>query len=242
MAIVFEPTAGYLKVEQCVLAHLAAAKMHGCHFLWRTTVQGWTSKARTVNVRTENGDFGAERLVVAAGPWAPHMLGNLGVPLRVLRRHVHWFSSSNPSIHQDAGCPTYLFEMQEGVFYGFPRIDGQGVKVAEHSGGEAVDQPDSDYKQPNLLDQNRVSAFVSNCLSGVGPPIVRRSVCYYTMSPDGHFLVDRHPDQENVVFAAGLSGHGFKFASVLGEVLTGLSLGEQPNPAAGFLRLARLSG
>ncbi len=236
---VLEPAAGYLRVEQCVLAHLSAAKKHGAEFRFGVTAHNWRQESSHVCVSTDQGDYRADKLVITAGPWAPQMLADLRVPLVVRRKHLYWFPTSDRSYHEASGCPTYLYELPHGVFYGFPQIDKQGVKVAEHSGGAEVTDPTNDPRPLDAVDLSRVESFLSAYLPGIGRPLQSRGVCFYTMSPDEHFLVDRHPRHDRVQFVAGLSGHGFKFTSVLGEALADLALaGSTPLPI-GFLGLNR---
>lgn len=236
---VFEPRAGYLLVEKCVLAHLQAAKDKGADHLSETTVTSWLSEGNGVVVTTDRGEFHACRLVISPGAWAGELLASLGVPLEVRRKHVYWFSPTSPEYAVESGCPTFLYELPHGVFYGFPSLPSSGLKAAEHSGGQTVSDPSAD---PRLFDQRdceRVQSFLARHLPGVSRDISRNSVCFYTMTPDEHFLVDRHPEHPGVVFAAGLSGHGFKFTGVLGEALADLATnGQTPLPVA-FLRLSR---
>jgi monomeric sarcosine oxidase len=239
---VFESAAGYLRVERCVLAHLAAAKVCGAEFRTGVAAQSWQADGSGVRVVTDRGEFTAARLIITAGPWAPQMLTNLGIPLHVRRKHVYWFPASDPRYDEASGCPTYLFELPHGVFYGFPQIDELGVKAAEHSGGAVVADPLHDPREPDPIDQQRVENFLAAHLPGVGRPMQHHSVCYYTMSPDEHFLVDRHPEHENVFFAAGLSGHGFKFTSVLGQSLADLAADGMTALPVRFLRPDRLRG
>jgi len=192
-------------------------------------------------VVTNEGAFAASKLIVTAGPWAPKLLADVGAQLVVRRKHLYWFPASDQSYYESHGCPTYLYELPHGVYYGFPQIDASGVKVAEHSGGQIVDDPTNDPRPIDPADLARVEEFLTEFLPGVGRPMQRRSVCFYTMSPDEHFLVDRHPQQENVLFVAGLSGHGFKFTSVLGEALADIALNDQTELPIGFLSLARFS-
>jgi len=244
MAAVFERKAGYLYVERCVLAHLAAAKECGAELLFATSVIGWEADDRGVRVTTDRGVFHADKLVLAGGPWMPGLLGKgeRSPRLQVLRKHVYWFENDAAELHQDRGCPTYLFELPHGVFYGFPQIDGLGVKAAEHTGGVAVDDPLQDDRALDPADLARVRQFMADHLPGVSDALTRHSVCYYTMSPDGHFIVDRHPEHERVVYAAGLSGHGFKFTSVLGEALADLALEGRTNLPIEFLSGSRFRG
>jgi sarcosine oxidase len=236
---VFERAAGYLRVERCVLAHLAAARRAGAELRFATTVQSWRAVGGDVEVVTDQGAFRAKKLIITAGPWAPRVLTGLAIPLQVRRKHLYWFENREASYQEDRGCPTYLYELPHGVFYGFPQIDELGVKVAEHSGGAVVDDPAADPRLPDDEDLRRVEAFIAEYLPGASREVQRRSVCFYTMSPDEHFLVDRHPQNPNIVFAAGLSGHGFKFTSVLGEALAELALEGQTRLPIAFLGIDR---
>ena len=236
----YEPAAGYLRVEACVLAHLAAAQRQGAEFQTGVAVTSWQSDGAAVTVATDQGEFRAATLVITAGPWAPQVLADLGIHLEVRRKHLYWLSASDAALDQSR-CPTFLYEMPQGVFYGFPAIDSLGVKVAEHSGGEIVGDPLADPRQLDQRDLSRVTEFLEQCLPTVTGPLTRHAVCFYTMSPDEHFLVDRHPQSERVVFAAGLSGHGFKFTSVLGEALAELALDGRTSLPVGFLSCQRFA-
>ncbi|MEX1223161.1 MAG: FAD-dependent oxidoreductase, partial [Pirellulales bacterium] len=137
------------------------------------------------------------------------------------------------------GCPAFLFEHSGEVFYGFPQIDSLGVKVAEHSGGKTIDDPSKTSQQATPGEIAAVERFIGQSLPQVSLRRNRTEVCHYTMSPDHHFLVDRHPRHSNVAFAAGLSGHGFKFATVLGEALVDLACEGGSDLPIGFLGLNR---
>jgi glycine/D-amino acid oxidase-like deaminating enzyme len=236
---VFEPAAGYLRVERCVLTHLAAAKSCGAEFVFGAAARSWKNEGRGVRVDTEGGEFTAGQLIITAGPWAPQLLAGLGVPLVVRRKHLYWFPTNDVAYHESGGCPTYLYELPHGIYYGFPQIDELGVKVAEHSGGAVIDDPTNDPRPLDAADLARVEDFLLHYLPGVGRPMQRRSVCFYTMSPDEHFVVDRHPRHENVYFVAGLSGHGFKFTSVLGEAMAEMALEGRTELPVGFLSSRR---
>jgi sarcosine oxidase len=236
---VFEPKAGYLLVEDCVRAHVETARAHGAELLNDTEVRAWNATANGVQVSTSRGDFTANRLIITAGAWAGDVFESLHLRLQVRRKSLFWFKSEAPVYRVESGFPVFLFEEAAGVFYGFPQIDERGVKVAEHSGGHSVDDPLTVDRTIDAQEQSRLSAFLSTHLPGVSKTVVDHAVCLYTMSPDEQFIIDRHPVHANVVFAAGLSGHGFKFVPVLGRVLAEIALDGGTDLPIGFLSLAR---
>jgi len=236
---VFERRAGYLLVESCVLAYLAQARQAGAELREGVDVQGWRSTGNSLVVDTDQGSFQTERLVITAGPWAGQVLADLGLGLRVRRKHLYWFEPSSSTYHERQGTPTFLYETEDGVYYGFPQRDSAGVKAAEHSGGVEIPDPRLDPRKLDSQDEQRVRRFLERCLPNAAGRVTRHGVCFYTMSRDENFIVDRHPADPRVVFAAGLSGHGFKFASVLGESLVELACDGTTRLPLGFLRRNR---
>jgi len=237
---VFEPTAGYLLVEDCVQAHLDAARSAGAEMLFDIQVTDWTETRGEARVRTAEGDeFFANRLVIAAGAWAGSLLANLGVSLEVRRKPLFWFGVDARMHEVTSGMPVFLYELSNGIFYGFPKIDTRGVKVAEHSGGRVISDPLTVDRGVDADEQRRLKVFVSNYLPGVSKEMTDHSVCLYTMSPDEHFILDRLAGNSNVCVAAGLSGHGFKFTPVLGRALAELTLDGGTDLPIDFLSLKR---
>ena len=249
---VFEPAAGYLLVEDCVDAQLTSARAAGATLMVDTVVHGWTATGHEVRVQTNRGELVAERLVITAGAWATQMLADLNIPLRVLRKSLFWFATETAEYDVTAGFPVFFFEVphgslvteavseSHGFFYGFPRIDDRGVKLAEHSGGRPVNDPLVVDRSIDVGERQRIIDVLSGWLPNVSHRVIDHAVCLYTMSPDEHFIVDRHPAHPNVVFAAGLSGHGFKFAPVLGLALAELALDGKTQLPIDFLSLKRL--
>lgn len=247
--VVFEPEAGYLEVESCVEAHIQAAVKHGAVLQTGEIVLGWESDGRRVTVVTDRGTYSAASLVITAGPWAGQMLNgatalpdriNWGARLRVVRKPVFWFAADEV-YDVDRGNSTFFFETPAGQFYGFPRIDGSTIKLAEHTGGDTVTDPLSVDRELHPADLTRVNDFVREFLPALNPQPVRHSVCMYTKTPDSHFCIDRHPEWGNVVIGAGFSGHGFKFTTVLGEALADLALTGTTSLPVGFLSSKRFS-
>jgi sarcosine oxidase len=251
MAGVFEPAAGYLLVEDCVTAHLSTAEAAGATLMTGTTVNAWTAAEHEVRVQTDRGEFVAGRLVITAGPWTAQVLADLNIPLTVRRKSLFWFATEKPEYDVSSGFPVFLFEIPNhssptesahsphSVFYGFPKLDDRGIKVAEHSGGRPVNDPLAVDRSIDSSEQQRVVDVLTDWLPGVTHQVTDHAVCLYTMSPDENFIVDRHPKHANVVFAAGLSGHSFKFAPVLGSVLADLSLDGKTRLPIDFLSVAR---
>jgi sarcosine oxidase len=234
----FERRAGYLDVEACVVAHAEEAVKLGAELRAGVEVLNWTAKPDAIEVVTSAGRFQAARLVVTAGPWAPQLLRDLGIRLEVRRKPQFWYPADEV-YRADRGCSAYLFDLPDGIFYGVPAIDDYGLKVAEHTGGRVVADPLSVNRDLDPDDQQRVERFLAVHLPGVQRASAHHSVCMYTLTPDEHFIVDRHPADPRIAFAAGLSGHGFKFTGVLGEALADLALDGRTELPIGFLALSR---
>ncbi len=236
---VLEENAGFLRVEKCVSAFARAAQSQGADFIDGVTIEGWDRGAAGYEVTTSQGCFRGRRLIIAAGAWANQIMPDLRKRLRVIAKHQHWFRIPDERTQLEKGCPTFFFETEEGYFYGFPDIDGNGTKICEHSGGTPVENPLEINRDIDPLDLERVQHFAHhslNCPRGIHHD---HRVCMYTMSPDEHFMVDLADEQ--VAFACGLSGHGFKFAPVLGKALVQLLEGT-PRADMDFLKLKRFNG
>lgn len=240
-----EEQAGILRVEAAVRAHGARAQAHGAelrlgHF---ASQLAFTEGGVRLSVGAEIVE--AQRLVLTAGPWAPALLSDLGVPFRLLRKASVWVQPQQPLYGLHQGAPAFLYETQDGVYYGLPAVSERGMKIAEHSGGAELSAPlppsGPERGAPTAAEEARPLAFAAQHLPGLGDRIGHRALCMYTMTPDQHFLIDRHPTHPQLVFAAGFSGHGFKFATVVGEALAELSLEGGTRQPIGFLGLSRFA-
>ena len=236
---VFESRAGFLRVEECVKAYLDAATDCGAVLRFGETVQGWRSDGNGLLVETDQGRYRTDRLVVTAGAWATQLLASLKLPLQVLRKPVMWYRTNQDHYRVENGFPVWLFETPSDIVYGFPEVDGGGMKVGLHSGGSDVPSLQHLDRSQLRQDQQPLEEFFEQHLPGVSRECLRHSVCMYTMSPDQHFIVDRYPDDSRICFVAGLSGHGFKFANVFGEVMADLSLEGKTRQPIGFLSAQR---
>lgn len=240
---VFEPAAGYLRVEDCVQAHVDAARSTGAEIVTNTEVRSWEASNHDIRLQLADGSqIAGERLIIAAGAWSGQLVSDLNVELEVRRKSLFWFETDDSRYDIASGMPVFLFELSNGVFYGFPKLDERGVKFAEHTGGRKVNDPLTVDRSVVADEQRRLVDALSANLPGVSPRVTDHTVCLYTMSADEHFIVDRHPRHPNVVFAAGLSGHGFKFTPVLGRVLADLALDGETELPIDFLSLKRFAG
>ena len=181
------------------------------------------------------GEFIADRLIVTAGAWAGPLLDELQLDLAVRRKSLFWFPAEASQVTSHEQLPCFLYELPAGVFYGIPKIDDLGVKIAEHSGGQTLSEPLAVKRDVDFDDAQRVGAFISQHLPRLSQQPSAHEVCLYTMSPDQHFIVDCHPEHPHVAFAAGLSGHGFKFTPVLGKAPAELVLDGKTDLPIGFL-------
>ncbi len=226
-----EARAGFLRPEDCVRAHLDGAAQHGADLRFETPVLAWDAapSGDGVRVRTDRGVYEAGRLVIAPGAWAPQLLADLGLPLRVERRVMAWFDPVGGVAPFAVGhFPIYIWQTEDGVsFYGFPAHDGPrgGVKVAFHNlpWTDASCTPDTVDRAVHPDEIERLRATLRPRLPSLSGPLLAAKTCLYTLTPDEHFVITAHPAQPQVALAAGFSGHGFKFASVVGEILADLA-------------------
>ena len=227
---VYEPGAGYLEVENCLRAYTAEARRLGADIREHERVLDWREVSGGVEVRTLNGTIAAKRLVVTAGAWAGEALGDLASRLVVRRVPLFWLEAREP------GTSCFGCETESGFFYGIPS-EGS-VKIGLHVPGERVDDPGRLDRRVRVEELEAVRAFAAAHLPLVSARVVKDAACMYTMTPDEDFVIDVSGP---VSFFAGSSGHGFKFASVVGEILADLVTRGSTVHDIGFLRASRWS-
>lgn len=222
MVGILDPRAGILLPEQIITAHLALAEHHGAQLRRNTVVQGWERTDEGLAIRAGDEVVTARQVVVAAGAWTSTLLDGVNLPLRLERQVNHWFDPVQaPEYFTSDRMPVSIWELDNGSqFYTMPDL-GDGVKVGVHHGGQettldSVDRRISETEDALIYDLLR--RFVP---FAKGHPL-DRAVCIYTNTPDRHFVVDRHPSDPDILILSPCSGHGFKFASVLGEIAADL--------------------
>jgi sarcosine oxidase len=224
---VYEKKAGFLRPEATVAAHLGLAAQHGARLHFEEPIVDWKVMGNgAVQVITAKATYEAAHLMIATGAWASSLL-KLSLPLHVRRHVMAWFHPIEAIQSFSPGrFPIYIWRTSdETVFYGFPATDCEncGVKAAMHSGGnvctaESIDRGIHD------LDIDEIRNQLATYIPALNGKLLHAATCMYTMTPDEHFIVSRHPDYSQVTIACGFSGHGFKFATVLGEVLADLAM------------------
>ena len=226
MGGLYDPGAGMIRPEQAIAAQLRLAQDAGAELRFRERVVEWRRGSRgEIEVETDLGAYAADFLVIAAGAWTTSLLSDLMLPLEVERVPVFWFEPQVPIADVSAGrLPTWLLDTAEdGTFYGFPYDPEVGLKVSRHHSGDVVDPATVDRNE-RPADIERVRRFSRSFFPAADGPVQSSLVCLYTNTPDLGFVVDVHPTEPGVAYASVCSGHGFKFAPVIGEVLADLAL------------------
>lgn len=239
--VMFEPEAGFLRVERCVEVAARLALERGALIESNLRVTAITSDGQGVRVETERGSFAAARVVLAAGPWSAPLLGGLGARLAVQRQVLLWLGCAPDAYRLESGMPAFGFDTPEGFFYGFPSLEPGALKVARHMLGERVTSPAELDRELRPEDARPVQEFAARHLPKAHSRVLRHHVCMYTMTADEHFIVDRHPEEPRLVVAAGFSGHGFKFASAIGRAVADLALDGMTREPIGFLSARRFA-
>jgi len=236
---VWEPRAGVLFPELCVLAHLRGATRSGAVLRFEECVLTWQAREDEVEVRTDNATYSAGHLIITAGPWAAAVLADLGLPLAVERNVMYWFNPRDAAAFAPGRFPIYIYEYQQDAFiYGFPQVGRDGVKVAHHHSGEFC-TPATIRREVTPDEIERMRSILTRTLPGLNGELLQATTCMYTNTPDGHFIIDRHPRHARVTVACGFSGHGFKFASVVGEILAELAVYGHTRHPIELFRLGR---
>lgn len=227
----YEPGAGWLAVEACVRTMAGLARKRGAEIREHARVESWREVGGGVEVKAAGETFTAKRLVVTAGAWSAEQLPGMRRKIDVRRVPVAWFNAKG-QVPEDLPC--FGFEGPAGFFYGFPPHGPRGIKVGFHTPGSPVADPALLDRALHPADAAPLEAFVRRHLPFADPLVAAHSVCMYAMSPDEHFIIDR--SGAAVTYAAGFSGHGFKFASVIGDLLADLALDGATRHPAGFLK------
>jgi sarcosine oxidase len=238
----FQPRGGFLLPERCITAHVEGALAAGADIRARERVLDWEPTAGGVRVTTERGTYEAGRLVLAAGAWMASLvpdLAHLAVPERQV---LAWFAPLEPALFTPERFPVFNLMVPEGRYYGFPVHDVPGFKIGLYHHLEERVDPDDFHREATLADEAPLRGATARYFPAANGQTMALRTCMFTNTPDEHFILDLLPEYPQVVVASPCSGHGFKFASVIGEILADLvELGDTRHDIA-LLRLSRFAG
>jgi sarcosine oxidase len=239
MQCLYQPDGGFLLPERCNVAHVAQALGHGAEVRFREPVVEWDATAGHVWVGTKRGTYEAEKLVICAGPWASKLVPELKELAIPERQVLAWLQPTRPERFEPAVFPVFNLEVEEGRYYGFPQFLVPGFKFGKyHHLGERVDADTVD-REPNARDEELLRSFARRYFpDGAGATLMLKG-CLFTNSPDRHFILDLHPEYPEVSIAAGFSGHGYKFCSVVGEIMADLAQHGRTDHDIEFFRMGR---
>ena len=238
---VFQPDAGYLAAEKAVAAQLAAAEAAGAEIRIGWRALSFSSGARGVRVATSHGEIEAGKVVIAAGPWLKELLPDFPAPLRITRQVLGWFTPKDTVRFAAGKFPVFLFESEHGVHYGFPPNGDGNLKIAKHHHLGEVTTAEDCNRAVSPRDETAIRDFLASCLPAANGPMAAAKTCLYTMTPDEDFIVDRLPGHPDIIVASPCSGHGFKFAPVIGEILADLVTRGATQRDISRFRLARFA-
>lgn len=223
LVAVLDPRAGYLDPEACTRAHIDGARNAGAVAHYEQTLLEWSAGENGVRVRTTAGEYHADRVVLACGPWTTGLVPDLRLPLSVERQTVFWFEPQHSSSYEPNRFPIYAYEFKPGtICYGFPRLS-RGVKASVMHDGETVRDPDMVRREVNPDEAMALRAALRPILPELADSTLREAAtCLFTNTPDHDFVIGFHPSHPNVLLSSPCSGHGFKFASAIGELQAAL--------------------
>lgn len=235
-----DPETGYVVPEAAVSTFAGLTLANGGELHGHEPVLDWSESSTGVTVRTALDTYTADRIVFTSGAWSDRLLKQLNVQLRVTRQVLAWVWPREPEVFAYGKFPVWMLETGGGgQHYGFPMVhDRPGFKLALHKVADVVN-PDTVDRNPQPADHATYRPLLEQYLPQADGPLLALEVCLYTNSPDSHFIIDRYPASERVVIGCGFSGHGFKFASVIGEILADLAADGRTQLPIDFLGLQR---
>jgi sarcosine oxidase len=237
-----EPDGGILDPERAVRAHLKVAQSAGAELRFGTTMENWEAGDEGITLSLADGTrVTARTLVLCLGPWFKQILEGLGIPILVQRNVQAWFSPSTNDYDFER-FPPFLLDRTglPAPLYGFPD-SGDGVKAAFHRFGDVTTAQEIDRSADAERDVTPIVRAMEQWMPGATTTFREAKPCMYTLTPDGHFVIDRHPAHSNVILCGGFSGHGFKFAPVIGEIGADLALDAGSRHGIDFLSLKRFA-
>jgi sarcosine oxidase len=227
---VFQPDGGWLAVEPAFDAWISLAESAGAEIRSGETIHAVEQRPGAVHIRTDRGIVEAGAAIVAAGAWTKSLMPALAAPLRVTREVMGWFEARDPALCTPDRLPVFFLESRHGMHYGIPPERANvaaGIKVAKHHHRNEMVDPDDYDRTVSQADEALIRAALADHIPAANGRLLAAKTCLYTVTPDQDFIIDRVPGSPQIIVASPCSGHGFKFAPVIGEILSDLAtLGE----------------
>jgi sarcosine oxidase len=232
--------AGLVIPERAVAGYAELALRNGAELHGQEGVISWKASGNGVFVNTAKAQYAASKVLFCGGAWTDKLVRDLGIPLTVTRQPLAWVWPKEPALFELGRMPVWILEHRDGSnHYGFPMLpDNPGVKLASHKRNAATD-PETLDRSVHDNDEQEIRTTLRDYIPAADGPLLSMRICMYTNSPDHQFIIDHHPHYPNVTIACGFSGHGFKCASGLGEVLAELTLDGRATLPMDFLGLQR---
>lgn len=234
-----QPDGGFLLSERCIVAHVLAAMAHGARIQARERVLGWEPRGDGVRVTTDRGSYEADRLVISAGAWASELAPGMEGLVQAERQALAWLQPLRSDLFVPERFPVFNLQVEEGRYYGFPIYSVPGFKFGRYHHLEEVGPADTLDRECHPRDEALLRSFADRYFPDGAGPTMSLKACMFENSPDEHFILDLHPSCQRVAVAAGFSGHGFKFCSVIGEIMADLAEHGDTRHDIGLFRLAR---
>jgi sarcosine oxidase len=238
----FQPEGGFLLPERCIVSYVMAALARGAEIHGREKVLTWEPYRDGVRVTTNRTVYEADRLIITAGAWSykmMHQLADLAVPERQV---LAWLQPYRPELFVPDRFPVFNLLVDEGRYYGFPVFGVPGFKVGLYHHLEETVDPDEMDRECYPRDEDLLREFTERYFPDAAGPTMTLKACMFTNTRDNHFIIDFYPGYPQVSFSAGFSGHGFKFASVIGEILADLAERGMSRHNIELFRLDRFTG
>jgi sarcosine oxidase len=243
MVAVYQPDGGFVLSERSIVNYVLAALSHGAEVHAHEKVTNWEQQDGGVKVVTNRGSYWAKRAVITAGPWAASLMPALRTLAVPQRQVLLWAQPLRPELFRLGAFPVFNMEASEGRFYGGPIDAGPGgvpgFKIGKYHHRLENADPDRVDRDIHDEDERVLREGIRRFFPEADGPTMALKTCLFTNSPDGHFLLDIHPEVPEVTIAAGFSGHGFKFCSVVGEIMADLVLRGETRHDIALFRLAR---
>jgi sarcosine oxidase len=239
---VLQPEGGFLVPERCIVSYVTAAQALGADVRARERVLEWQPLGEGVRVTTDRDVYEADRLIVTAGAWNGALVDVLDGLLEPERQVLAWLQPSRPEVFMPEQFPVFNLLVNEGRYYGFPIFRVPGFKFGRYHHLEEVVDPETVDREPTVEDEQVLREFAERYFpEGAGATMSLKS-CMFTNTPDHHFIIDTHPRYPQVSFTSPCSGHGFKFASVIGEIMADLAERGETRHNIELFRLDRFTG